>query len=72
MWYEICKTRGQHCSEDYYLLQKYVQTLRNLYCKFCKSVGHYENNCQAYEIMMEHGVDAYRMKIEEHGHEENG
>ncbi len=54
------------------MLQNYEQTPKNLYCKFHKLVGHNENNCQAYEIMMEHGVDAYRMKIEEHGHEENG
>ena len=37
-----------------------------------KSVGHDENNCRAYELMMESGADTYRMKEEEHGQEENG
>lgn len=71
LWCEICKTRGEHRLEDCYLLQKYVQTRRNLYCKFCKSIGNDKNNCWAYEVMMERGDDSYRMKVEEHGHEEN-
>lgn len=62
LWCEICKVGGQHRSEDCYLLQKYVHTTRNLYCKFCKSVGHDENNCRSYELPMEHSADTYRMK----------
>ena len=46
--------------------------MKNMYCKFSKSVGHDENNYQAYEIMMECGANTFRMQVEEHGHEENG
>lgn len=35
-------------------------------------MGHDENNCQAYELMMGLIVDAYRIQVEEHGEEYNG
>lgn len=35
--------------------------MKNLFFKFYKSVGHDENNSQAYELMMDHGADKYRM-----------
>lgn len=35
-------------------------------------MGHDENNCQAYELMMDHGVDTYRMQVEEQGHKGSG
>jgi len=57
--------KGKHWSEDGHLLQKNVETPRNLYCKFFKLVGHAENNFRAYELIMELGVDAYRMQVEE-------
>lgn len=72
LWWEICKSRHEHRPEDSYLLQKYVKTPRNLYCKFYKLVGHDENHCQYYELMMEHTDDAYRMQEEEHRNEDNG
>lgn len=61
LWCEIFKTRAEHRSEDCYLLQIYVQTPKNLYCEFCKSIGHDENHCRAYELMMERDADTYRM-----------
>lgn len=39
---EICRTRGQHHCEDCYLLYVYVQTTKNLFCNFCRSIGHDE------------------------------
>jgi len=39
--------------EHYPLLEKYVSTLTSLYCTFCKSVGHDENNFRAYDMMNE-------------------
>lgn len=72
LWREICKTRGEQYTKYCYLLQKYVQAARNLYCKLWKSVGHDKNKFWAYELMIEWNIGAYRMLVEEHGHEEHG
>ena len=72
LWCEICKNRGEDRAKYCYLLHKYIQNPRNLYCKFFKLVGHDENNCRAYELIIEHNTDAYKMKDEEHGQEGNG
>jgi hypothetical protein len=50
------------------LLQKYVQTPKNLYCNFCKSVGHDENHCRAYDLMKERTQDVYAMQAEQQNH----
>ena len=60
-WCEICRTNG-HRPQDFPLLQKYVQTPKNLFFTFCKFVGHVENNCRAYELMMERTQDVYAMQ----------
>lgn len=49
-----------------------MQTSRNIHCQLSNSIGHDENHCRSYELMMEHGTDTYRMQVEEHGHEDNG
>jgi hypothetical protein len=41
---EICKTWGHHPTTCP-LLQKYQSTPRNLFCNFCKYVGHDEKDC---------------------------
>ena len=63
-WCEICRTNG-HRPQDYHLLKKYVQTPKSLFCTFCKSVGHDENNCRAYELMMERTRDVYAMQSDQ-------
>jgi hypothetical protein len=50
-WCEVCRTR-HHPGECYYM-QKYVQKPTNLYCTFCKYVGHDEKDCRAYNLMHE-------------------
>ena len=55
-WGEICRTNG-HRPQECHLLQKYVQTPKNLFCTFCKFVGNNENNCRAYELMLERTQD---------------
>lgn len=62
LWCNICRERGQHHSDDCYLLQKYVQTLKQIFCNFCRSIGHDEKNFQSYYLMMEHIVDSYRLQ----------
>ena len=49
-----------------------MQNPRSIYCEFCKSVGHDENNCHTYELMIERGANTYRIQLEEHRHEDNG
>ena len=53
LYCEICWTTGQHQPEDCYLLQRYVQVPKNPYCKFCKSVGHNEDECRIFDLMRE-------------------
>ena len=53
LYCEICRTTGQHRPKDFYLLQRYVQTPKNPYCKFCKSVGHNEEECRSFDLMRE-------------------
>jgi hypothetical protein len=60
---EICKTWGNHliaCP----LLQKYWSTPRNLFCNFCKFVGHDEKDCHTFDLMRERTSDAYRIREE--------
>jgi hypothetical protein len=39
-WCEVCRTR--HFPGECYYMQKYVETPTNIYCTFCKFVGHDE------------------------------
>jgi hypothetical protein len=45
-------------------MQNYVQTPTNLYCTFCKSVGHDENDCRAYELLHRISRDTNRIQGE--------
>jgi hypothetical protein len=45
-------------------MQKYVQTPTNLYCMFCKSVGHDDQDCRAYDLMHERSRDIYKIQGE--------
>ena len=38
----ICQVGGKHATDNCHLLQKYTQTPQQLYCNFCRSVGHDE------------------------------
>ena len=61
LWCEICRTNG-HRPQGCPLLQKYVQTPKNLFCTFCKFVGHDDNNYRAYELTIERTQDVYAMQ----------
>jgi hypothetical protein len=45
-------------------MKKYVQTPTNLYYTFCKSVGHDEKDCRAYDIFHGRLRDTYRIQRE--------
>jgi hypothetical protein len=60
---EICKTWGHHPTA-FPLLQKYQSTPKNLFCNFCKSVGHDEKYCHTFDLMREHTSDAYKIQEE--------
>ena len=64
LYCEICRTTGQHRPENCHLLQRYVQVPKNPYCKFCKSVGHNEEECRSYDLMRERIFDTYRVQNE--------
>ena len=63
-WCRIFQTRG-HWSNSFLYLQNIVSTPTSLYCKFCKSIGHNEKDCRAFQLLQEKMVDTYLMKIEE-------
>jgi hypothetical protein len=45
-------------------MKKYVQTPTNLYCTLCKSVGHDDTDCRAYNLMHENLRDIYKIQGE--------
>jgi hypothetical protein len=46
-------------------MKKYVQTPTNIYCTFCKFLGHDEKDCRAYDLMHERSRDKYIIQGEE-------
>jgi hypothetical protein len=43
-------------------MQKCVQTPTNLYCAFCKYLGHDEKDCRAYDLLHERSRDTCRIQ----------
>ena len=72
LYCEICQTSGQHRPENCHFLQRYVQVPKNPYYKFCKSVGHNEDECHSYDLMRERTYDAYRVQNEGQGNDGYG
>jgi hypothetical protein len=60
---EICK-KGAHHPTECPLLQKYQSTRRNLFCNFCKCLGHEEKDFHAFELMRECTSDMYGIQEE--------
>jgi hypothetical protein len=61
--------RSRHHPGECYYLKTYVQTLTNLYCTFCKSVGHDDMDCRDYDLMHERSMDIYKIqgKVQQEG-----
>ena len=63
-WYRICQVYGnQHENCDY--MQKLVTKVESLYYTFCRSVGHDNKNCRAYDFPQERTYDSYFVKGED-------
>jgi hypothetical protein len=45
-------------------MKKYVHTPTNLYCTFCKFVGHDEKDYRDYDLLHERSRDTYRIQGE--------
>ena len=56
-WYRICQVYGHQHKECSYM-QKIVSNPTNLYCSFCKSVGHEDKYCRAYHLLQERTYDS--------------
>ena len=52
--------------EDYGYMQKMAMKLTNLDGTFCRSVGHVDKDCRAYDILQEIKMDTYYVKREYH------
>jgi len=53
LWCVICQIAKEHAMDNCHLLQKYMQTSQQLFCNFCRLVGHVERTCRSYELMMD-------------------
>ena len=62
-WCLIFQSRG-HCDKECVYLWKVVSTPTNLFCTFCRSAGHDEKDCRAYQLLKEKTGDTYLMKNE--------
>ena len=61
-WCGVCRNR--HRPGECYYMKKYFQKPTNLYCTFCKSVGHDDSDCRAYDLMNEMSMDIYKIQQE--------
>ena len=52
LWCAICQVAGKHTTNNFHLQKKFVQTPQ-LFCNFCRSIGHDERNYRSYELMMD-------------------
>lgn len=63
LWCAICQIGGKHTTDNCHMLQKYTQTSQQLFCNFCRTVGHDERTCRSYELMMDR-THTYRVQTE--------
>lgn len=63
LWCTICQIGGKHATYNCHLLQKYTQSSQQLFCNFCRSVGHDEHTCISYQLMMDR-TPTYRVQTE--------
>jgi hypothetical protein len=61
-WCKVCRKR--HRPGEFYYMKKYVQTPTNLYCTFCKLVGHDDKDCRDYDLMHERSRYIYKIQGE--------
>lgn len=61
LWCTIYQIGGKHNTDSCHLLQKYTQMSQQLFCNFCRLVGHDECTCKSYELMMDQ-TSTYRVK----------
>lgn len=63
LWCAICQVGGKHNTNNYHLLPKYNQIPQQLFCNFCRLVGHEERYCHSYQLLMGE-LPAYIMQTE--------
>jgi len=63
LWCAICQIGGKHMTDNCHFLQKYTLAPQQLFCNFCRSLGHDECTCRSYELMMDQ-TPPYRMQTE--------
>ena len=70
LWCAICQIGGKHVTSNYHLLQKYTQTSQQLFCNFCRSIGHDEHTYTSYELIMDQ-TPTYRIQTETRALDQN-
>jgi hypothetical protein len=64
VWCDICRIIGHHPT-TFLLIQKYQTIARNLFCIFCKSIGHEKKDSRTVYLMRECTLDAYIIQWED-------
>jgi len=59
----ICQIIAKQATDNCHLLQKYTQNSQQLFCNFCRSMGHDQCTCRSYESMMDI-TPTYRVQTE--------
>ena len=49
-----------------------IEARENQACKFCKSVGHNEEECRSFDLMRERTYDSYKVQNDPHGNDGYG
>lgn len=53
LWCTIFQIGGKHATDNFHLLQKYMQTCQQFFCNFCRLVVYDECTVRSYELMMD-------------------
>ena len=63
LWCDDCRVAGLHDTNHYPRLATYVPKVKQQWCRFCRSVGHDEQNCRTYDLMIDRG-NLYRVQLD--------
>ena len=61
VWCDDCRVVGLHNTNYCPHLAAYIPEVKQQWCRFCRSIGHEEQNCGTYDLMVDRG-DLYRVQ----------
>ena len=55
LWCDDCRVAGLHNTNHCPRLAVYVPEVKQQWCRFCRSIGHDEQNYRTYDLMIDRG-----------------